>query len=419
MIKTIYLHIGLHKTATSSIQEALGAAHSLLEKGGYLYPIFTKRDTIINNHSEVFYSMFFQKPETYHMNVLYGYNNPESVNELNLSYHNQLLRQLNGFQGDKMILSGEGISILWKKPLVNLRNYLVEITNPEVRIEVILFCRHPVIWSRAQIQEVIKGGKNLEEAKKLNTKVILDNYQKKVMVFASIFTFESIHVFRFEDAIQSEYGPVGAFLSGMGVDESFIKTLNLKNEFHNVSLSYEATTLLDAIYTETPYFIDNQANPELINFYPKIIHQIPGEKFFLKPNHNHEIWQISKDDVNWLCKNFNLPAYNYSDKQKEDDTDKWSDVTLTYLQKILPEQLPKIRKIILTKILNEIIRYKKCFSYRKKQSLFAFFMHHSVYLEMDSRYSKFRYLRKYLGTGLTFTLGLSYFIRKNISVLKH
>jgi len=419
MIKTIYLHIGVHKTATSSIQEALGKARALLAHGGYLYPVFTKREMIIYNHSIVFYSMFFQKPETYHMNVLYGYNNPDAVNELNRSYHNQLIRQIEDFQGDKMILSGEDISILWLKPLENLKNYLIEITNPEVHIEVILFCRHPLTWSRTHIQEVIKGGKSLEETRRNNATVILQNYQKKIKTFARVFSFESIHVFRFEDAIQNQYGPAASFLSYIGADASFIKTLNLKNEVYNILLSYEATTLLNAIYIKTPGFTDNQVNPELRNFYPKHIHQIPGEKFYLEPNHNHEIWQRSQEDINWLCENFKLPIYHYSDKRKEVDADKWSDDTLTHLQKILPEEPPKVRKIIITEILNEIIRFRKHFTHRKKKSLFAFIMHHSAYLEIDSRYAKFRHLSKYLGFRLTLSLSLNYLVRKINSALKH
>jgi hypothetical protein len=268
MIKTIYLHIGVHKTATSSIQEALGKARALLAHGGYLYPVFTKREMIIYNHSIVFYSMFFQKPESYHMNVLYGYNNPDAVNELNRSYHNQLIRQMEDFEGDKLILSGEDISKLSLKSLRNLKNYLIEITNPEVCIEVILFCRHPVPWSSSYIQEVIKIGKSRTDARKENTTAILDYYQNKIKVFSSVFAFESVHVFRYEDAIQNEYGPAGAFLSYIGADVSFIKTLNLKNEVHNISLSYEATTLLNAIYSKIRGFISNQVNPELINFQP-------------------------------------------------------------------------------------------------------------------------------------------------------
>jgi len=419
MIKTIYLHIGAHKTATSSIQESFGTARKLLANGGYLYPVFTKQDKLIFNHSEVFYSMFFQKPETYHKNVLYGYNNPDAVNELNRSYNNQLIRQMEDFQGDKMILSAEDISILWFKPLVNLKKYLVEITNPEVCIEVILFCRHPLTWSSAHVQEVIKGGNSLEEAVKENATVILENYQKKIKTFSRVFTSESIHVFRYEDAIQNDYGPAGAFLSCIGSDDSFIKTLNLKNEVHNVSLSYEATTLLNAIYTKTPAFINDQVNPELKNFHPHLIHQTPGEKFNLDANHNYEIWQSSQDDINWLCENNNLPAYNYSDTQNENDGDKWSDETLRYLRQILPEQPLNIRKIIITGILTEIIRYKKSFTYRKQQSFFTFFMHHSVYLELDSRYSKFVYLSKYLGFGLAFALGLHYLISKIKPGLKH
>jgi hypothetical protein len=411
MIKTIYLHIGIHKTGTSSIQKALGSNHNLLASNGFLYPIFKRSGKEFYNHSEVFFSMFCADPLQYHQNIVNGDTDSEAIKSLHNSFHEQLTKQIQNFEGDKMIISGEDISSLWLESLIKLKNYLIEITNPDVCIEVILFCRHPVTWSSAQILEVIKGGDSLEKAKNNNTKILLDYYQNKIKILSRVFTFESIHAYRFEDSIKNQYGPANAFLSCIHADDSFIKSLNLKNELLNVSLSYEATTLLNAIYTKAPRFIDHQANPELSNFLPELIHRIPGAKFCLEEHHNCEIWQNSQHDVDWLCKNFNLPLYDYSARQIENDVDKWSEKSLSYLKKTLPAQPSIVRKIIMREILIEIIRFKKSFSNQKKQSLFASFMYNSFYLELHSRYSKFRYLCKFLGLRLAFIASMNYLIQ--------
>jgi hypothetical protein len=412
MIKTIYLHIGIHKTGTTSIQNGLGSNHNLLASNGYLYPIFKRSGNEFYNHSEVFFSMFCADPTKYHQNIVNGDNNSAAIETLHKSFHKQFTKQIQNFEGDKLIISGEDISLLWVESLKKLKTYLREITNPDVCIEVILFCRHPVPWSSAQIQEVIKAGESLGKAIKNNSKVLLDYYQNKIKTFSRVFTFDSIHAYRFEDAIKHKYGPAGAFLSFIHAEDSIIKTLNLKNEFHNISLSYEAIALLNAIYTKAPRYFEYQANPVLNNFYPELIHQIPGEKFSLEANQNLEIWQRSQDDVNWLCKIFYLPIYNYSVKQNENDANQWSEESLIYIQKIIFEQPPNIRKIIITEIFTGIIRFKNTYTFRKKQSLFAFFIYNSVYLELYSRYAKFMYLVKYLGYGLAFRLSLNYLIHK-------
>jgi hypothetical protein len=411
MIKTIYLHIGIHKTGTTSIQKALGSNHNLLASNGYLYPIFKRSGNEFYNHSVVFFSMFCADPINYHQNILNSDTNPEAIETLHKHFHEQLIKQIQNFKGDKMIISGEDISSLWLESLKKFKNYLREITNPDVCIEVILFCRHPVTWSTALIQEVIKGGNSMEKAKNNNKNLLLDYYHNKIIILSKVFTFESIHLYRFEDSIKNQYGPVGTFLSCIHAEDSFIKSLNLKNELHNVSISYEATRLLNAIYTKAPRFIDHQANPELSNFIPELIHRIPGAKFCLEEHHNFEIWQNSQQDVDWLCKNFNLPLYDYSARQNEYDVDKWSEKSLSYLKKTLPAQPSIVRKIIMREILIEIIRFKKSFSNQKKQSLFASFMYNSFYLELHSRYSKFRYLCKFLGLRLAFIASMNYLIQ--------
>ena len=63
-IKEIILHVGLHKTATASIQRTLYLNDELLKKKDYLYPKCWPY-----NHSIPIYSAFCDHPENYHINI--------------------------------------------------------------------------------------------------------------------------------------------------------------------------------------------------------------------------------------------------------------------------------------------------------------------------------------------------------------
>src|SRR3989304_5866607 len=70
-VSEIILHVGLHKTGTSSIQETLflNENNKILKNHGFLYP-----KNWVPNHSIPVYSAFCDNPEKYHANIKLGYN---------------------------------------------------------------------------------------------------------------------------------------------------------------------------------------------------------------------------------------------------------------------------------------------------------------------------------------------------------
>ena len=75
MISEIFLHVGLHKTASSSIQDTLFSKKNskFLEENDYLYPKHWPA-----NHSIPLYSNFCDHPEKYHINIKKGYGMEET-----------------------------------------------------------------------------------------------------------------------------------------------------------------------------------------------------------------------------------------------------------------------------------------------------------------------------------------------------
>jgi hypothetical protein len=73
MIKTIFLHIGVHKTASTTIQNTFYTEQAKLAEAGILYPEFRLGDIAISNHSIPFYSLLGEEPGKYHINVSHGF----------------------------------------------------------------------------------------------------------------------------------------------------------------------------------------------------------------------------------------------------------------------------------------------------------------------------------------------------------
>ena len=404
MIKTIYLHVGVHKTATSSIQESFGHGRAILASYGYLYPVFKRKNENLHNHSEVFYSLFTKYPEEYHINVLKGFNTKDLTNELHRSYKAQFILQLEKFAGENVILSGEDISMFGSNELKNLKDFLVGLTQPNVQIKIIMFCRNPISWACSHIQEVIKGGKTIAQAIEENNILPKPFYQTKINLLADVFQFDSIQVMQYEEAITHEYGPVGAFLSLIGADKTIAQLL--KNDYYNQSPSYEATVLLHSINTQAPRFINNITNPALFNYRPTIVQTIPGQKYFLDSKQNATIWKRDQDDVLWLCKEFDLPEYKFIKTSKTKDSEKWNEEVMKSIKLMLPDQPLNIRLIIFKELTQEFNRYKHAFPNKKKFMLFTYFISYLPYIQVNTRFKKFEILSKHLGFYYTFKLSL-------------
>ena len=72
-MKTCFLHLGLHKTASSSFQQTCESNRELLAQQGLDYPLFScihsKPNRLkINNHSVPLRSIYDSNPQDYHIN---------------------------------------------------------------------------------------------------------------------------------------------------------------------------------------------------------------------------------------------------------------------------------------------------------------------------------------------------------------
>ena len=137
MIKKIYIHIGLPKVASTSIQRSLAKSASFLKQKGILYPVFNINNKTISNHHVFFINRIFKNAENFDFNKNMGLINSKRIEEVNELLFKQFIKQLNSFEGNTLVFSGEFISFFNLQQLNAIKQFLLENINSKAKIEII------------------------------------------------------------------------------------------------------------------------------------------------------------------------------------------------------------------------------------------------------------------------------------------
>jgi hypothetical protein len=198
--KIIYLHLGFHKTGTTSIQFSGKEYKNLLEEQGFCYPIllglngeeycnhsipiyslFCKTPEEYCNHSIPIYSLFCKTPEKYGHNINRG-NTTKFIEHIKIQLDKILFRYDKIlfrydkilFRYDKIIISGEDIGNLSLDELLNMKKYFLKYVDEIIPI---VYVRRPYNYLCSVISESVKQGNQLS-----NFYSKIENIKKKKFV---------------------------------------------------------------------------------------------------------------------------------------------------------------------------------------------------------------------------------------------
>ena len=256
----LFLHTGLHKTASSSFQLSCADNHATLQKQGILYPLFHCPGTShskINNHSIPLFSLYTTQPEAYPVNVHWGIDDTAPVNQ---SYSQQLQQAFN--QEEDLLLSGEDIASLEADELSNCLNDLRSSGRELVAFACV---RSPYAFHCSQVQQQVKDGVAMNP-------VGLCPQRHRLSKLKEVFG-ESLHWIPFAEACRHPQGPVGTFLEFCGIDPTTI-TIHNSNE----GRSAELVRIQNLLNHHQPRIRDNSLNPRHIRLRP-----FQGSRFLLRP----------------------------------------------------------------------------------------------------------------------------------------
>lgn len=288
---TFYLHIGLHKTGSSSIQIALSKARRGLRRMGITYPGSEV------NHAEL-YLAFCDHPEREHSNVRRGISTPEAARRSSMQIMDVIANELQLSRSPKVILSAEGLSSLSQSGIERLKAFILPFAD---RIKVVCFVRNPIGFATSYAQEAVFGGKLIEES--LRTPE-LPQYRNKIGRFVHAFGYNNVVVCDFDAVRQTQEPLLRRFI--LAIDEAPDEYGFVHEERANVAMTLESVRIFDAINRRYPMYTGTRRNPARANVPRAWLRNVGSTPFNLPRDWQARVYNACKQDVKWLRESFGI-----------------------------------------------------------------------------------------------------------------
>ncbi|WP_350588063.1 hypothetical protein [Psychrobacter sp. 78a-MNA-CIBAN-0178] len=286
--KKCYLHVGMHKTGSTSIQASL-SRHQFNSSKSYL-------KAVSENHSIPFYSIFTENPTDYHIHRRSSRNYYDC-----LAFNYEAITIIDDFissSSNDVIISGEDISVLPNNSLEKLKIFLNGYFDV---IKVIIYIRPPHSYISSHFQEIIKNGASGNKFDNLSSGNLYPNYQNIIGKFDRVFGQSEVMVRLFDKESLIGRDIVTDFVSAIGLKES-VQSLS-----SNQSLSLEE---LSVCYVFNNYYIRNQVmsqdiNDKLLNLI-NLIKPLAKNKFEISKDLTREVIERNIQDVKWVSHRANI-----------------------------------------------------------------------------------------------------------------
>ncbi len=302
--KEVILHMGPHKTASTSIQSVLLIPDNIkiLKETNLSWIDFSHFPVIDRFNNNLIVSAFTTKKSFYH---IVGNFSEEYVKNLN----NDILELLkNNMQNsDKLLITGESISLLKENELLDLKQFLEKHYNGKIIFKVIYFIRDPIKHIPSVYQQFVKSGYklNLEKLKNFEKYVYYDN----IIKFNNVFGEDNVFILDFKIACQHQYGIVGYFYENLGMSHENLK--NLKWQNLNESMNYITLEIAEYINNIEEIITNKKLNKnrECNDLHP--LRMIQGDKFNLPKDILDEVYSSIYNNLVWLKNEYGID-YTYN-----------------------------------------------------------------------------------------------------------
>ena len=286
----LIIHVGFHKTGTSSIQNALaqysGQRISVVQFGG-------------ENQSIPIINAFAKEPENNRINVRRGLTKSDLLEERS-RVRRSLVTQLESTT-DCAVLSGEGISMLDVDELEAFRSFVGTYCN---KIEVLVYVRPAVSYMESTLQENIKAG-----VARFNAHGLLPHYKRRLQNLTQVFGRQSVNVRLYDKRKLVAQDAVADFFDYLGV-----RYKGPKLKTRNLGLSSEAVKILFCYWKFGPGYGSGEdvirKNHRLI----KLLGKVRSERLALSHQVLVPFTDFLEEERSWLLEHFGLDIKDSSDK---------------------------------------------------------------------------------------------------------
>ncbi len=260
--RKIILHVGMHKTGTTSIQRAFDG----YDDGRIAYADLKIRRNRTPNHGVALETIFRDEIEKIPFHRMHG-RSPRTILRFRERFAKRLDTQL-ALDRETLIFSGEAIPRLNPDELRALRDKL---QSTDARVTVVAYLRDPVGFSSSMYQQSLKTGAAIDPRY-----IPRPGYTQKFLKFQTVFGAESLRFVKFDPFRFPEKSVVKHFAEMIGVSD--VKD----TETANTSLSADAVRCLYILAKEPDLDLSNQTNRAAFRRVANILAaDMPGTSFRL------------------------------------------------------------------------------------------------------------------------------------------
>lgn len=213
-MKRCWLHIGMHKTGTTSLQSNLKRIDATDEWkyiciGGKLHM------------NTAFHAMFATDPFKYHWFSKQGISR-EALRERGATLRTRLAAAIAATQQDTIIMSAEALPLIDRDGIARLKEFLEPLFD---EIRVVGYVRPPVSYKISIFQEMVKGGRS-----RFDIVGIKIQYRRKFEKFDEVFGRDKVTLKKFDPGSFEHGCTVSDFFATLGLVPPDRETIGRANE---------------------------------------------------------------------------------------------------------------------------------------------------------------------------------------------
>lgn len=301
-MKEVILHIGLHKTGSTSIQTALKGYN----KNGVKSIAFKEA-----NHSIPMFTIFSNNRYKYHIWKKQELSK-DDIDKKRNEYLDILKKELRNEKVKTLIISGEDLSSLNDHEVKVLSEFL---NAEQVSTTIVCYVRHPLSWAASAVQELAKNGNSFPN---------LDNFFKvRLGKYIEFFGKKNMKVFDYQKSSAKEKSVVKHFSKILSID---LKDPPRANE----SLSALQFSLIRNLNKLNLQKTRHRAR-DLILSHIMRIESTATSQHSKKVNEQYFVNLITKssiEDCNWLNKEFGI-QYKINKSKVDENLDDYFKIILS------------------------------------------------------------------------------------------
>lgn len=289
-MKRVFIHVGMHKTGSTSIQHSF----SQFKHEGIRYLQLGN-----SNHSAVHATLFLQEPEKYPAHKRNG-RSLQDVLDLRSLFLDRVKQELATAKEECFITSGEDISIMDEASLARMRDFFLEYCD---KITIVGYVRPPGSLMASALQQRIVGGQSVK------IESLYPEYEARFSKFDRVFGRKNVILKKFDkDYLESANVVIDfAKIIGASIPKSLIV---LSNEGRGLEVS--------ALLYTYRYFIGNKVGLNLAKSAKdraiELVRPLNSESLTLHREAVVPILEAKRADIEWMEVRLGVSlAENHSD----------------------------------------------------------------------------------------------------------